>query len=316
MPKKTAGRNAAPTSRPGPQSSAGRVFISFSGDRSQAVAVALASFLPDVIQAVRPFLSAHIQAGARWLQGINVALEACHFGIACLTSDNLSAPWIHYEAGALSKNLDVSRVVPYLLDVEKAQVEEPLSQFQMKLANEAETLEMLQALNTTVAEPLDDDRLRRAFAREWPAFKGKLDEVPAVEEPVAKRDQEDILAEVLRSVRSQDQRLARIESAAIGERTREDQARALRSSVSAEDQARAFGGFSGVSAATQARALESMGGFDMADMGKGRTLGDLIREAVEAERLPRPGAMNTPLHLGSIPGGAKLYSPTVKKAKR
>ena len=81
-----------------------KVFISWSGERSRSIAEALREWLPDVIQAVKPWLSAEdIDKGARWSSDLAHELEDAHVGVICLTPENLEEPWIHFEAGALSK---------------------------------------------------------------------------------------------------------------------------------------------------------------------------------------------------------------------
>src|SRR6266403_3949719 len=99
-----------------------KVFISWSGPISNKVAVLLRDWLPSVIQAVEPYVSSEdIDKGARWSTDIAKELEAAHFGILCITPDNISAPWINFEAGALSKALDKSKVVPLLVGVKKSE---------------------------------------------------------------------------------------------------------------------------------------------------------------------------------------------------
>jgi len=90
-----------------------RVFISWSGEHSGEVAKALQQWLPRVLQAVRPWLSsASIDPGARWSDEVAGALEELNFGILCLTPENLTSAWLLFEAGALSKTVSESRVVP------------------------------------------------------------------------------------------------------------------------------------------------------------------------------------------------------------
>jgi TIR domain len=59
-----------------------KVFISWSGERSQILAQALREWLPMVLQSVDPWLSqADIEAGERWAEKIAKELEGCNFGI-------------------------------------------------------------------------------------------------------------------------------------------------------------------------------------------------------------------------------------------
>jgi len=69
-----------------------------------------------VIQSVKPFLSSNdIRSGQRWFSEIGKELQNTKFGILCLTPSNKEAPWILFEAGAISKIVDESRVVPLLI---------------------------------------------------------------------------------------------------------------------------------------------------------------------------------------------------------
>ena len=90
-----------------------KVFISWSGAISHQVALVLREWLPSVIQAVEPYVSSEdIDKGARWTTDISKELEASQYGILCVTPENIEAPWLNFEAGALSKTIDKSRVCP------------------------------------------------------------------------------------------------------------------------------------------------------------------------------------------------------------
>src|SRR5215470_12920914 len=82
------------------------VFLSWSKDRSKAVAQALSEWLPDVIQEIQPWISTSIPAGARWGKDIAAALATIKLGIICVTYENQHEPWLLFEAGALAKTLD------------------------------------------------------------------------------------------------------------------------------------------------------------------------------------------------------------------
>ena len=80
-----------------------KIFISWSGARSEIIAKGLSEWLPNVIQSIDIFYSPAIEKGTRGGAEINNVLAETNFGIICLTPENLENTWIHYEAGALAK---------------------------------------------------------------------------------------------------------------------------------------------------------------------------------------------------------------------
>lgn len=69
-----------------------KVFISWSGERSQLLAQALHGWLPLVLHYVQPWLSeADVSAGDRWAQAVAKELETSNFGIICVTPENLGS---------------------------------------------------------------------------------------------------------------------------------------------------------------------------------------------------------------------------------
>jgi hypothetical protein len=89
------------------------IFISWSGARSRAVAEALKEYLPMIVNAFNPWLScADIDKGARWISELSAALETAKAGIICLTPNNLVAPYVLFESGAISKTVGKARVCP------------------------------------------------------------------------------------------------------------------------------------------------------------------------------------------------------------
>jgi hypothetical protein len=129
-----------------------KVFVSWSGEKSKATAEALREWLPNVIQAIEPWMSAEdIDKGARWASDLASQLESIQFGVLCLTSDCIASPWILFEAGALSKTLDKARVCPYLFDISPADLAGPLIQFNAAKADKDDTRKLINALIKLVA---------------------------------------------------------------------------------------------------------------------------------------------------------------------
>jgi hypothetical protein len=180
------------------------VFISWSGERSRMVASAIDELLPDIIQGVHTWMSDHdIGAGSRWAQELNQQLEGSNFGILCLTPENLTAPWLLFEAGALSKKVEESRVIPYRLTLSATDVPFPLAQFQGVDADESGTKKLLLALGAALSAPIEPQRLDRMFQRWWPDLAQRITAInvhPNASE--GKRSDRDLLEETLRLVRT------------------------------------------------------------------------------------------------------------------
>jgi hypothetical protein len=110
-----------------------KLFISWSGDRSKALATLLRDRLPLILHYVEPWLSQlDIEAGDRWALEVAKELDACTFGVTCVTPENIASPWILFEAGALAKSMQEGRVIPLLMDLEFSEISGPLAQFQAK----------------------------------------------------------------------------------------------------------------------------------------------------------------------------------------
>ena len=180
-----------------------KVFLSWSGERSNRVAKALHDLLPEILQDVEPWMSEHeIAAGHRWGDQLNSVLEGAAIGIVCLTKENLNAPWLLDEAGSLAKSVSGSRVVPYLLGLTAADISFPLAQFQGVDTSETGTRKLLDSLNAARPSPMLDDRLNRMFARWWPDLSSRLSQIPELA-PTAQpvRSDRALLEEVLQLAR-------------------------------------------------------------------------------------------------------------------
>ena len=179
------------------------VFISWSGERSREIANGLRDWLPNVIQAVKPWMSAaDIDKGTRWSSDIAVQLEEAKVGIICLTPENLEAQWILFEAGALSKTLEKTYVCPYLFQVEPTDVKGPLVQFQHTKAIKDDTRKLLHTINKALEdEALDDTKLNKSFEIWWPELDKHLQNITDVQTKREERSDREILEEILELVR-------------------------------------------------------------------------------------------------------------------
>jgi hypothetical protein len=107
-----------------------KVFISCSGDRIRKLAEFLAGWLRKLPLTIEPWASEEASdPGTRWGKELVEALEGTSFGILCITNENQKEPWINCEAGALSKIIEKTYVVPYLIGITPLELEQPLKQF-------------------------------------------------------------------------------------------------------------------------------------------------------------------------------------------
>ena len=200
-----------------------KVFISWSGDRSRRAAEELKAWLQRVIQSVDPWVSPDIAKGARWGEEVARELEAAKVGIFCLTAENKEAPWLLFEAGAVSKTKD-AHVCTLLIGVAPSEVSYPLAQFQHTLAEESQMFGLLQTINAAVertgGRALAEAVLRESFDAWWPKLELAFCEIARQEGHGARprqRSERELLEEVVELVRGQERRLALIEEKLLNE---------------------------------------------------------------------------------------------------
>jgi hypothetical protein len=180
-----------------------KVFISWSGEPSKSVAQAIYDWMPFVIQAADPFMSPNIDKGDRWDPKLDKELEAATVGIVVLTRNNLSAPWILFEAGALAK-IKTAKVCTILYDIRPSQIEFPLAKFQHTVISRDDFWKLVQTISEA-GPRLPPEVLKRSFELHWPELEKRLGEIRAsspVEESAPKRRAEDMLEELVALSRS------------------------------------------------------------------------------------------------------------------
>lgn len=182
------------------------LFISWSGERSHRVAEALSDLVGGVIQQIKPWMSSEMDRGTIWFSGIGAELNVARDGIVCLTRENLTAPWILFEAGALAKNFGSQRVCTFLVDLEPKDVSDPLAQFNHTLPQKDSIFQLVKTLNGRLNEnALSEGKLKKEFELHWPSFEEEfkkiLSETEGGKKPPRKSERdlmEDVLAAVQR----------------------------------------------------------------------------------------------------------------------
>lgn len=188
-----------------------KVFLSWSGELSHRVALIYREWLPSVLSYVQTYVSSEdIDKGAKWLTDIVHELESTYYGVLCVTKDNVNAPWLVFEAGALTKAVARSRVSPFLFNLGPAEFSGPLTQFQATQRTKSDIRKLVLGINRAAKdeEQIREDLAERIFEKWWPDLHDHLDRLakefpelkPTKREPTK---QERILEELLSLARSQ-----------------------------------------------------------------------------------------------------------------
>ena len=144
-----------------------KIFVSWSGELSRQIAEVLKKWIPCIIQSVEVFFSPEdIEKGDNWDKTISTELSECNYGIICLTTDNTTAPWINFEAGAIAKSLD-SKVTALMINIKPSDIKGPLSRYQATKFEKDDFLQLITSINKALETPLDYNILQNTFNAMW-----------------------------------------------------------------------------------------------------------------------------------------------------
>ena len=203
-----------------------KVFLSWSGVRSKAVAELLREWIRCVLQATRPWVSTRdLDRGSVWFGEINDQLKDTTVGVICLTQENKTRPWILFEAGALTKGLSTSRICTFLVDLQPKDIEDPLAQFNHTFPRRDSMKGLIETLNNNLGQSALDQRiLTIVFDTYWPQFESEFSKILKDTEAASEakpREDSDILGEILTNTRQLTSRVSRLEKSDIGKNARQ-----------------------------------------------------------------------------------------------
>lgn len=183
------------------------LFLSWSKERSRSFATFLHGWLPSVIQRIEPWMSSQdIDKGQRWGRQLSDRLASTAEGIICVTAENMSQPWLNFEAGSLAKAVGEARVRPVLLGVKPTDLTGPLAQFQSTSADDREDMyRLMVSLNKSCDRQLEPALLEGSFDRAWAEFGAMVAKLTATSPtPPAKahRSTDEKIDEILSLVRT------------------------------------------------------------------------------------------------------------------
>jgi len=178
-----------------------KVFISWSGKVSKEIGEEIKNWLPAVLQNIKPYFTPNdIEKGSRWSADITKELEISKLGIFIYTKENLASQWMLFEAGAISKTLDSSKVCPILFGLDNSDFTGPLTQFQTSQFNKGDFKKLIRTINNSQTDgKLEEKVLDEVFDMWWPKLESKITRILESNKVknVDLRDDRDILEEIL-----------------------------------------------------------------------------------------------------------------------
>ncbi len=172
------------------------VFLSWSGQPSKDVAVALKTWLPEVLEDKIQlwFSDQDIEPSDVWMEETLKALAQVKSGLFVITPSNVDAPWIHFEAGAIAGSQgQTRRVYVLLLGLTKGSLpaSHPLERYQAVQVDREGLSRLVKALNVHAGLGIKARTLDALFKASWRTIK------PALEKAASEIQQETAKAAVL-----------------------------------------------------------------------------------------------------------------------
>lgn len=179
-----------------------KIFISWSRDLSNKLAEEVRKWLPGVLQFAKPYFTpSDIEKGSRWGNDISTELDCSEVGIICLTKDNLQKPWILFESGALSKNIEKSNVCTLLFNVESTDLTGPLTIFQNTKFEKEDFKKLVQTINNNGGDAkLEETVLDDVYDMWWPKLEEKVQKILDAEKnsgDASHRSDRELIEEIL-----------------------------------------------------------------------------------------------------------------------
>lgn len=146
------------------------IFISWSGSTSRGLAGILKEWLPTVLPYARPWLSSEdIRKGKPWDPALTKQLAVTSYSIVWVTMrEAAKAPWVNFEAGAVSKYIEHTHVSPLLVRVSPENLAGlPLARFQCTEFTKTDVSRLLRSINEAAGSPVSREQLDRNLRNTW-----------------------------------------------------------------------------------------------------------------------------------------------------
>jgi hypothetical protein len=160
------------------------VLLGWSRERSRLMALELHRWLPQVLPAIKPWMSElDIDKGKDWSDALHGFLAEAKAVVVSITPENVRSPWLYYECGQIAARTETNLICPYLLEDEHSILADgPLARTQQTKAQKEDTFRLMKSLNKSLgSRAIDEGTLGGSFEREWIGLSGTLDRIRQME---------------------------------------------------------------------------------------------------------------------------------------
>ena len=157
-----------------------KVFISWSGDTGNQIAVALAKWLNKIMPEFNFFTSQTIKVGAKWRDEIINNLKEADALLLCITAESLSSQWCLFEAGFMAEK----KIFPLLFQVNNSNIPEPLKDLQAKAFNQSEIENIIEILINLKNLQSTKDQIIVKMYKYWKELKDEMDNILNSSNPI------------------------------------------------------------------------------------------------------------------------------------
>ena len=158
-----------------------KIFISWSGSQSHALASILHEWLPKVLPSVDPWMSSEdIDKGRQWTTEIGDNLGTSSYCIVCVTPGVAREPWVNFETGAIYTIAKQPNVSPLLHGVTVSDLRDlPLAMFQCTTFDKNDVLKLLKSIYRASGDnSLSFEQVVQNFELEWPRLADEVSQIP------------------------------------------------------------------------------------------------------------------------------------------
>ena len=184
-----------------------QVYISCSGEASEALGKILRHWIKQFLPGVTPWtVSEDLPPGEDKFRKVREVLGDCHWGIICVTPENVTDQELHFEAGAIAKAFEKARVIPLLLHLELSELSRPLSNFRPQKVTKNDIWNIFLGISQVTDNYLTSRQ--ELFNASWHQIEQDIKKIPINTSDCSEsRPPNEILEDLVRAVRNLEHRL-------------------------------------------------------------------------------------------------------------